>query len=62
MVDNMSSMLKLNAFELCLLVEVCLKRGSEEHKNRARSLGNILIEKQKNFESYNSYYKDGNIR
>mmetsp|Transcript_11943 Transcript_11943/g.18444 ORF Transcript_11943/g.18444 Transcript_11943/m.18444 type:complete len:179 (-) Transcript_11943:474-1010(-) len=53
----------MNSLEKCLLIEVCLKRGSEEDKIRARAIGKRIIEDQASHEDRNkSYYKDGNLR
>jgi hypothetical protein len=62
MVEDLGVRRDLNALELCLLVEVCLKRGTERQKQKAFSLANLLVEEMNDFEKKHAYFKDGNIR
>jgi len=53
---------KLNTLEVCLLIEVALKFGTDMQKKRAKALAKQVIDRHLTKEADEHYFKDGNLR
>ena len=52
----------LNHFELCLLIEVCMLKGTPSHVRKAKAFVDIFIQSEKSKEESEPYYKNGNTQ